>query len=125
MYDIKKCEKFEIEGWIIYIWESTKEKSVWYLELNPKTSMPIKTRNWFAENLVQVEWSCIITIFDTSIGKNEKLNKWDKLVISADGVWHIHSNPFDKKSLTYWYFEGDVREAIEKMRHEITKQDII
>ena len=40
----------------------------------------------------------------------------DKLKIKPEGVWHIHSNPFDVTSLTYWHFEGDIRNIIDAIK---------
>ena len=104
MYDINKCEKVKIKEWMVYIWETSKQKSVWYIELNTKTSLPMKNRATSIENIIQTEWSSVITIFDTAIGTNKKLNKWDKLKIKPEWLWHIHSNPFDKKYINYFYF---------------------
>lgn len=55
-------------------------------------------------------------IFDRSEGTNYRLNERDKLSIKPEGVWHIHVNPFDQTSLTYWHFEGDIRGIVETIR---------
>ncbi len=116
MYNIQKCQKIEIEQGTFFLGESTKEKSVGYLELKPHTSLTIHNRLGGIENLIQVEGDSVMIVFDTPSGTNYKLSKGDKLQIKPEGVWHIHSNPFDKTSLTYWYFEGDIRNVIKAIR---------
>jgi len=116
MYDIKKCQKVKIAQGAFYLGESTKEKSVGYLELKPHSSLTIHNRLGGIENLIQVKGSCVMILFDNPKGTNHELNKGDKLSIKPEGVWHIHANPFDKPSLTYWHFEGDIRKIIEAIR---------
>lgn len=99
-----------------YLGESTKEKSVGYLELRPYSSLTLHNRLSGIENLTQVNGSCVMTIFDKPEGTNHVLHKEDKLRIEPEGVWHIHSNPYDSTSLTYWHFEGDIRKVIDKIR---------
>jgi hypothetical protein len=117
MYDIQKCQKVVIDQGAFYLGESTEEKSVGYLELKPHTSLTIHNRLGGIENLTQVEGSCVMTIFDKPQGTNHLLRANDKLSIGPEGVWHIHSNPFDELSLTYWHFEGDIRKIIEEIRN--------
>jgi hypothetical protein len=116
MYDIQKCEKIKIDQGVFYLGESTEEKSMGYLELNPHTSLAIHNRTGGFENLTQIDGQCIMIVFDTPSGTNHKLTKGDQLKIEPEGTWHIHSNPFDSVSLTYWHFEGDIRHIIEAIR---------
>lgn len=116
MYDINKCDKVEIEQGAFYLGESTKEKSVGYLELKPNTSLTLHNRWGGIENLTQVKGSCVMVVFDKPEGTTYKLDEGDKLRIEPEGVWHIHVNPFGEQSLTYWHFEGDIRKIIESIR---------
>lgn len=116
MQNISKCQKVPIDQGAFYLGESTKEKSVGYLELKPHTSLTLHNRLGGIENLTQVEGQCVMTIFDESAGTNHLLKKDDHLSIKPEGVWHIHSNPFDTGSLTYWHFDGDIRKIIEDIR---------
>ncbi|MFC1627215.1 hypothetical protein ACFL18_01500 [Patescibacteria group bacterium] len=112
MYPIKKCQKVKIDQGAFYLGESTKEKSVGYLKLKPNSSLTLHNRWGGIENLTQVKGKCIMVIFDKSEGTNHLIKKDDKLSIKPEGVWHIHSNPFDQHSLTYWHFDGDIRKII-------------
>ena len=118
MYDLNKCEKVNIEQGIFYLGESTKEKSVGYLELNPHTSLVLHNRLGGIENLTQIKGSCVMVVFDKTKVTNHKLDMGHKLRIEPKGVWHIHVNPFDQPSLTYWHFDGDIRKIIESIRKE-------
>lgn len=116
MFNIGKCQKVEIEQGAFYLGESKKEKSVGYLELKPNSSLVLHNRWGGIENLTQVKNKCVMVIFDKSEGTNHLLDEGDKLKIEPEGVWHIHVNPFNEPSLTYWHFEGDIRKVIEAIR---------
>jgi len=117
MFDITKCQKVEIsKGAFYYLGSSTKEESVGYLELEPYSSLTLHNRLGGFENLTQVKGSCVMVVFDKPEGTNHKLDEGDELRIEPEGVWHIHTNPFDKPSLTYWHFEGDIRKVIDAIR---------
>ncbi len=119
MHDITKCQKVEIsKGAFYYLGPSTKEESIGYLELEPYSSLTIHSRLGGFENLAQVKGSCVMIVFDKPEGTNHKLAEGDELTIKPEGVWHIHTNPFDKTSLTYWRFEGDIRKVIDAIRRK-------
>ena len=71
------------------------------------------------DKLTQVKNSCVMIVFDKPEGSTHKLNEKDKLRIVPEGTWHIHSNPSDKLSITYWYFEGDIRYIVDDIRKNI------
>ena len=106
MQDIKTCEKLSIKQGTFYFGESNERFSEGYIELNPHTSLEIHNRLGGIENLTQIKGSCVMIVFDVPHGNNHKLSEGDKLRIEPEGTWHIHSNPFDKTSLTHWYFDG-------------------
>lgn len=116
MYNIDKCQKIKIDQGYFYLGSSDKEKSVGYLELNPKTSLELHNRTAGIEKLTQINGSCSMIMYDSDKGRIVRLNKKDELEIKPAGTWHIHCNPYDKISLTYWYFDGDIRNIIEAIR---------
>lgn len=116
MFDLNKCDKVKIDQGFFYLGKSTKEKSVGYLELKPNNSLTLHNRWGGIENLTQVKGSCVIVVFDKPEGTNHKLDEGDKLRIEPEGTWHIHVNPNDKPSLTYWNFEGDITKIIEEIK---------
>ena len=116
MYPIKKCQKIIIDQGAFYLGLSTKEKSVGYLELKPHSSLTLHNRWGGIENLTQVKGQCVMVVFDKPKGTNHLMKLGDKLTIKPEGVGHIHTNPFDKTNLTYWYFNGDIRKVIESIK---------
>ncbi|MDD3647270.1 MAG: cupin domain-containing protein [Candidatus Dojkabacteria bacterium] len=116
MYDIEKCQNVKIAEGCFYLGPSTKEQSVGYLELNPYSSLPIHNRPTGIEKLTQVEGKCSIAIWDIERGRVVMLEEGMMLVLKPKGVWHIHANPSEEKSLTYWDFDGDIRSIISKIR---------
>ncbi len=116
MYKIEKCQKVKVDQGFFYLGPSNKERSVGYLELNPKTSLTLHNRTTGIEKLTQVKEICSMIIYDLEEGRIIKLNEKDELEIKPVGTWHIHCNPYDKISLTHWDFDGDIRNIIEAIR---------
>ena len=116
MHDIEKCQKIKIDQGFFYLGPSDKKRSVGYLELDPKTSLVLHNRTTGIEKLTQIKGSCSMIIYDSDVGKIVRLNEKDELEIKPTGTWHIHCNPYDKTSLTYWDFSGDIRNIIETIR---------
>lgn len=116
MYPIKKCQKVTIDQGAFYFGPSTKEKSVGYLKLQPHSSLTLHNRLGGIESLTQVKGSCVMVVFDNSKGTNYLLKPGDKLTIKPEGIWHIHTNPFNQPSLTYWHFDGDIRKIIQAIK---------
>ena len=116
MIDIEKCQKIKIEQGFFYLGPSNKERSVGYVELNPKTSLALHNRTTGIEKLTQVKESCSMIVYNLDEGRVVKLNEKDEIEIKPVGTWHIHCNPYDKTSLTFWDFTGDIRNIIKAIR---------
>ena len=117
MFNINKCEKIRLPQGAIYLGPSDEKKSVGYLELNPHTSLTLHTRP-AVEKLIQVNGKCNMLVYKKEQGETFILNERDTLVIEPAGTYHIHVNPYDKISLTYWDFDGDIRGIIKEIRKE-------
>jgi hypothetical protein len=118
MVDIQDCEKVVTENSTFYLGPSTKEYSEGYLELAPHTSLPIHNRTGSIETLTQYKGKSVMIVFDKEVGTNHLLTPKDHLEILPEGVWHIHSNPFESISITHWHFSGDIRSVIENIRKQ-------
>ena len=116
MQDIDTCQKLEIKQGAFYFGESTEKFSEGYLLLNPHSSLEIHNRIGGIENLTQIKGSCVMIVFDSAEGSLHRLDIQDTLRLEPEGIWHIHSNPFDEDSLTHWYFDGDIRGIIENIK---------
>ncbi|MEK7597652.1 MAG: hypothetical protein AAB441_03340 [Patescibacteria group bacterium] len=118
MFDINKCEKINLPQGTIYLGPSDGKKSVGYLELKPHSSLNLHNRP-VIENLIQVKGRCNMVVYREEKGKTFLLNPKDNLVIEEPYIWHIHVNPYDEPSLTYWIFDGDIRKIIKNIRKNV------
>ena len=114
MYDINKCQKINLPQGAIYLGPSDENKSVGYLELNPYTSLTLHNRP-ATEKLTQVKGMSNMVIFNDEKGETNVLKVENTITINPT-IWHIHANPYNETSLTYWDFEGDIREIINTIR---------
>lgn len=116
MFPIKKCEKIYLLQGVIYLGPSNENRSVGYLELNPHSSLTLHNRP-AVEKLTQVKNKCTMIVF-----WDKKplitLNEGNTLIIAPANTWHIHVNPFNEISLTYWDFDGDIRNIIQNIRKQ-------
>lgn len=114
MYQIGKCEKIILPQGVIYLGLSDKNKSVGYLELNPHTSLTLHNRPT-TEKLTQIKGVSNMVIFNDNKGKINILREKDTIDINPL-IWHIHTNPYNAVSLTYWDFNGDIVNIIDNIR---------
>jgi len=117
MIDKSKCARIPMPQGAFYLGPSDEKRSVGYMELKPHTSLEIHNRPTAIENLTQVEGKCCMIVFATTGTKPVELKPGDYLKIEPKGTWHIHANPFDQQSLTFWEAEGDIRSIIESIRN--------
>ena len=116
MYPLNKCQKVISGNATFYLGPSTKQKSDGYLKLKPRSSLSLHNREGGIEILTQVKGKCLMIVFDKPRGTNHFLKPGDKLAIKPKGVDHIHTNPFKEECLTYWHFDGDIRQVIENIK---------
>jgi quercetin dioxygenase-like cupin family protein len=89
--------------------------------LPPHSELPKHNRPKAFENLVQITGKCKMEVFDEEGGSFEKvLNPGDMLRMEK-GQFHIHSNPFDKKSYTLFKAEGDITEIMKVLRENFER----
>ncbi len=115
MYPLEKCEKIELSQGAIYLGPSDENQSVGYLELKPHTSLNLHNRP-AVEKLTQVKNRSQLINYQQEQGEIITLKPGESYVIEPAGTWHIHANPYDTTSLTYWDFDGDIVEIIEAIR---------
>ena len=90
----------------ITVEECTRKRSRGFLALNPGASLEPHTRP-VTERLEQIE------------GRSERVVEGERVVMKPGdkieippGQLHVHSNPFKRKSVTRWEFDGDITEVI-------------
>jgi len=108
-------ELYKIPQGRIMIAFSDKNLSVGTLELNPKTELSKHNRP-VLESLHQLNGKCVIQLFDKQDNSKEIiLIKGESIDIEPE-QFHIHSNPFNEKSTTFWKASGDISKIIEEIR---------
>ena len=94
---------------------SDENLSVGTLELNPGQEL-VKHNRPCLESLFQIEGTCVMKMFEDDGSVTDVImNKGDSIDIPA-GKFHIHSNPTDKPSITFWKANGDIRDIINTIR---------
>ncbi len=108
-------EQYELPQGKIMIAFSDKNLSVGTLDINPERELPKHNRP-VVESLFQVKGKCVIKLFeDDGSVKDVVLDEGDSIDISPL-KYHVHSNPFDEVSVTFWRANGDITGIIGKIR---------
>ena len=117
----EECEVYKLPQGRIFIGYSDKTLSAGYLELNPHQELP-KHKRPVDEELIQIEGTSIVRIFRSHSVGEVILPPAHTTIVPANRP-HIHANRTDKKSLTYWRFDGDITEIINRIRESYPKID--
>ena len=108
-------EEYKLNEGKIMIAFSDENLSVGTLELDPKKELPKHNRP-VLESLFQIKGKCSMKLFEEDGRVNEvTLNEGDSIDIPPN-KYHIHSNPFDELSITFWKASGDITKIINKIR---------
>ena len=108
-------ELYKIPQGNIMIAFSDENLSVGTLELNPGQEL-LKHNRPVLESLFQLKGKCVVKLFEEDdVVKEVVLEKGDSIDIPPL-KYHIHSNPFDEPSITFWKATGDITEIINKIR---------
>lgn len=108
-------EKYNLLQGSIMIAFSDKNLSIGVLEINPGQELTKHNRP-VLESLYQISGSCLMKIFNENGKINEKILKVDDTLDIEPNKYHIHSNPFEEKSITLWRASGDITEIIKNIR---------
>lgn len=108
-------ELYKIPEGKILIAFSDKNLSAGTIELNPKQELQKHNRP-VLESLFQLKGTCVMKLYDEN-GKTKEvtLKEGDSLDIPPH-KYHIHSNPENTPSLTFWKATGDITGIIDKIR---------
>ncbi|MBU3905247.1 MAG: hypothetical protein KJ906_03810 [Nanoarchaeota archaeon] len=109
-----KTEIYELPQGRIGIFHSDKNLSFGFLELEENQELNKHSRP-VDEELIQIKGISEITLFEETETKTIMLKEGEKIIIPAN-TEHIHANKMNEKSLTFWKFEGDITEIIDKIR---------
>ncbi len=108
-------ELYNIPQGQIMIAFSDSNLSVGTLQINPKQELSKHNRP-VLESLFQIKGKCMMKLLkdDDSI-EEVILNEGDSLDILPE-KYHLHTNPFDEASITFWKASGDITKIIEDIR---------
>lgn len=112
-------EVYEHDYGRLFIAYSDKKLSTGLLVLNPNTEFQ-KHKKPVQEQLTQVLGKTIIKLFDKNNIKKIILKEGENLKIKSN-QFHIHSNPYNKISVTMWKFEGDITKIINNFRKTLRR----
>ena len=107
---------YKLPQGIIAVTHSDAKMSLGLLDLLPGEKLAKHNRP-VDEELVQIYGTSLYQLFDkdNKVFKEVELKEGEKVVIPAR-QFHIHSNPYKKRSITLWKFEGDITEIIQNIR---------
>ena len=112
---LEDCEAKRLPQGVIYLGPSTPAQSIGFLKLFPNKSLDRHNRP-VDERLKQIKGKCVMRVFENDkMIKEVELKEGQELIISAT-QFHQHTNRFEKESLTYWQFNGNIIEIIENIR---------
>ncbi|MFH1127301.1 MAG: hypothetical protein ABIG84_00845 [archaeon] len=108
-------EVYNISEGKILIAHSDERVSIGTIEIYPRCEL-VKHNRPVVESLFQLNGICVMKIFDDDGSMNEVvLNEGDSIDIEVR-KYHIHSNPYDSSSITFFKANGDIRDIIAKIR---------
>ena len=109
-------DTYKIEQGNIMIAFSDKNLSVGTLTINSKQELSKHNRP-VLESLYQIKAKCVMKLFDKDENVKEViLNEGESIDIPPE-QYHIHSNPYDETSITFWKANGDITQIIEDIRN--------
>ncbi len=108
-------ERYAIPEGSIMIAFSDQHVSVGYLEINPRQELAKHNRPAL-ESLFQIQGRCAMRLFEDDGSIKEVVLEEGMSIDISPLTFHIHSNPYEEKSITFWKATGDIREIIEKIR---------
>jgi len=108
-------EKYNLTQGNIMIAFSDKNLSIGTLEINPQQELTKHNRP-VLESLYQIKGKCVIKLFEDDGSEKEVILNEGESIDIPSLQFHIHSNPFDETSITFWKASGDITEIINKIR---------
>jgi len=109
-------EKYNIPEGYIMIAYSDQNLSVGILELNPGKELSKHNRPAL-ESLFQIQGKSVMKLFEDDGSVNEIILGEGKTIDIPPLKFHVHSNPYEEKSITFWKAKGDITEVINKIRN--------
>lgn len=94
---------------------SDKKLSVGTLHLGPRQELQKHNRP-VLESLFQIKGTCIMRLFEEDGSTKSVVLKEGESIDISPKKFHIHSNPHDAESITFWKASGDITKIMEDIR---------
>lgn len=108
-------EKYKIPEGYIMIAHSDHNLSMGILEIDPNKELSKHNRP-VLESLYQIKGKCVMGISNNSAEFDKTVLKEGQSLDIPKQTFHIHSNPFQEKSITLWRANGDITKIINNIR---------
>lgn len=106
---------------VFYFSHSDETFTTGVMLIPPDSALPKHNRPLAYENLIQLSGKCKITVFDTQDHGTDHILSVDDSFRMEKGQYHIHANPFDEPSLTFFKAEGDITEIVKVLRESFER----
>ncbi|HCR81537.1 MAG: hypothetical protein UY13_C0002G0006 [Candidatus Pacebacteria bacterium GW2011_GWB1_47_8] len=104
-----------------YFSHSDKQFTTGVLVLHPGKELAKHNRPLAVENLIQIAGKCVMKVYSSETEYENKALKVGDSLSMAKGVYHIHSNPFQEISVTFFKAEGDITKIMDNLRKALVK----
>lgn len=95
---------------------SDHDLSVGVLGIDPGRELSSHNRPAL-ESLFQIKGKCIMKLFEVDDTVREIILEEGESIDIPPLTFHIHSNPFNDESITFWRARGDITEIIQRIRN--------
>jgi quercetin dioxygenase-like cupin family protein len=104
-----------------YFSHSSSEFTTGVMMIPPGTALPKHNRPLAIENLVQLAGKCEMTTFDDQDRPAVHVLVVDATLSMGIGQYHIHANPYQEASYTFFKAVGDITAIVENVRQNFVK----
>lgn len=108
-------ESYRLPQGKIMIAFSDKRLSVGTLHINSGQALAKHNRP-VPESLFQIKGSCVMKLFGEDGSTKDVVLKEGESLDIPPKKFHIHSNPYNEPSITFWKASGDITKILEEIR---------
>lgn len=109
-------DNYKIPEGHIMIAHSDEQLSVGVLGIDPGQELQKHNRPAL-ESLFQIKGKCIMKLFEEDDTVREIILEEGESIDIPPLMFHVHANPFDDESITFWRARGDITEIIKSIRN--------
>lgn len=103
---------------------SNSEFTTGVMVIAPNKELPKHNRPLAIENLIQISGQCVIKLFSDDVKFIEHILTPQDYFQISQGAFHIHANPFNQESITFFRAQGDITEVMKNLRNTFNKIEL-